>query len=92
MTNLTKCLKPSGSCWSKKEEFAEYSELATVLKKKLLPARHYVMEYIVPMHTIPSWLVLMHVCEIKHHLIVFIKACILKCFVGVHLCAVEAGK
>lgn len=45
MTNLAKCLKPSGACWSKKEEFVEYSELAMSLKEKLLPARHHVTEY-----------------------------------------------
>ena len=92
MTNLTKCLKPSGSCSSKKEEFAEYSGLAIFLKKKWLPTRHYVVEYIVPVHAMLSWLILMHVCEIKCHLIIFIKAFILKCFAGVHLHAVEAGK
>lgn len=85
MVNLAKCLKPSGSCWSQKEEFSECSELALFLKKTWLPARHYVMECIVPVHAVLSRLILMHVCEIKYHLIVFIEACILKCFVGVHL-------
>lgn len=36
MTNLTKCLKASGSCWSKKEEFAEYSRAGHVLEKEMI--------------------------------------------------------
>lgn len=92
MVNLAKCLEPSGSCWSQKEEFSECSELAVFLKKTRLPARQYVMNYIVPVHAVLSQLVLMHVCEIKCDLIVFIKACILKCSAGVSLYAVEAGK
>lgn len=87
MTKIAKCLKPSGSCWSQKEEIAECSELAIFLKN-LIPSSHYGMEYLGSMHAFLSWLILMHVSEIKFHLI--IKVCILKSSVSVYLYAVEA--
>lgn len=46
------------------------------------------MEYIV---AVPAVLSLMHVYEIDV-ISVTIKACVLKCFAGVHLPAAEAGK